>query len=192
MVILALVVILIFYQAFFTDATTSMLLKFDGNIGTYFTEELASLNSRGAEAFTSASISSASYFGEVYFKDFIPISYVQLLGSIFIYFLLLRKLYGLLKSSAKGDFFNKENVKRLNWIGVLFIAWWVYGLINERLSKYVFETYLSSTRLTTSSSRFDLLPNFLENNLLIGLMILMIAQAFSYGLKLKEEQELTI
>ena len=54
--------------------------------------------------------------------------------------------------------------------------------------KYIFNQYFISTELSTIKVNLNLVPDVLENNLIIGLMILMLAQAFSYRLRLQQDQ----
>ena len=70
----------------------------------------------------------------------------------------------------------------------MFMLWWLMNIINSRIMKYIFNQYFISTELSTTKVNLNLVPDVLENNLIIGLMILMLAQAFSYRLRLQQDQ----
>lgn len=123
-------------------------------------------------------------------SDLYIIAAMILVGLAFYY--LLHLLIKLLKSIEEREFFSLENVKRLRKIGLMLIGFavlkWLYG----HLMNYILLDYLDVKGVYKASSGFQLSLEFFNTTLFLGLMILLIANAFEHGLKLKEEQELTI
>ncbi len=115
---------------------------------------------------------------------------ILLLGLAFWY--LLGLIVGLLKSIEEREFFSANNVRRLRIIGFMTISYsilsWTYG----HLLKYFVTRYFAIEGVFHISSKFVLSFSFFNTYFFLGLMILLIANAFEHGLKLKEEQELTI
>lgn len=107
------------------------------------------------------------------------------------YFFLSLLLLKLVKSAQKGLFFQKENVFRLRVIGYLLLAWEVMNFAQKKYGDFIFDKYLESDVLYRSGLNISL-PDVLNNSAFAGVLVLILAQAFEHGLKLKEEQELTI
>ena len=87
----------------------------------------------------------------------------------------------------RSDIFNWRNVRRLRRLGILLIVGFVCVLLPEYLS-------LCSLREVFSLEAYDLTlsDSVKVTNLLLGLISLIVAEIFAIGLKMKEEQDLTI
>ena len=87
----------------------------------------------------------------------------------------------------RSDIFNWCNVRRLRRLGILLIVGFVCVLLPEYLS-------LCSLREVFSLEAYDLTlsDSVKVTNLLLGLISLIVAEIFAIGLKMKEEQDLTI
>ena len=107
-------------------------------------------------------------------------------------FFFLHLLIKLLKSIEEREFFSKLNVKRLRIIGLLLIV----GDLSLRLYRYMTYYFIINNveiaGMYHSGRYFGFGMEFFASALFLGLMILLVANAFEHGLKLKEEQELTI
>jgi hypothetical protein len=104
---------------------------------------------------------------------------------------IIQILYKLVDSAREQDFFNSKNVMRLRMIGFCCIAYSIYNKMSTYVSEFYFRKYFKLENIDSFPSSFSL--GFgIFNFILLGVMILIIAQAFDYGLKLKEEQDLTI
>ncbi len=93
----------------------------------------------------------------------------------------------LVVSVNRSDIFNWRNVRRLRRLGVLLIVGFVCVLLPEYLS-------LCSLREVFALEFYDLIlsDSVKVTNLLLGLIALIVAEVFAIGLKMKEEQDLTI
>ncbi|MCP4149285.1 MAG: DUF2975 domain-containing protein [bacterium] len=116
-----------------------------------------------------------------------------LFGAIIFVLQLLRKLIDSLKA---GTPFIKENARRLRWIGWTIIVfrlflwaynWIIEGLLDLRLM--VAENPLISDVSDGDMIRFN--PTSFSL-IVVGLIVLAIAEVFKAGTEMKEEQELTI
>ena len=89
-------------------------------------------------------------------------------------------------SINKSDIFNWKNVRRLRWLGVAlllnFISEAVPALMNDYELSSVFS--LSGYSMETSIDSVMLV--------ILGLVSLIVGEVFAIGLKMKEEQDLTI
>ena len=87
----------------------------------------------------------------------------------------------------RSDIFNWRNVRRLRRLGILLIVGFICVLLPEYLS-------LCSLREVFSLEAYDLTltDSVKVTNLLLGLIALIVAEVFAIGLKMKEEQDLTI
>lgn len=92
----------------------------------------------------------------------------------------------LIVSINKSDIFNWKNVRRLRWLGVTlllsFISEAVPALMNDYELSSVFS--LSGYSMETSIDSVMLV--------ILGLVSLIVGEVFAIGLKMKEEQDLTI
>lgn len=87
----------------------------------------------------------------------------------------------------KSDIFNWRNVRRLRRLGLLLLVAFGSTLLQEWLK-------LQAIRQALEIPGYDLtLPDTVKGStLLLGLCALIVAEVFSIGLKMKEEQDLTI
>ena len=87
----------------------------------------------------------------------------------------------------RSNIFNWRNVRRLRLLGILLIVGFGCSWLAEYLS-------LCNLREALSLQNYDLtLTDIVDvTNLVLGLTALIIAEVFAIGLKMKEEQELTI
>lgn len=87
----------------------------------------------------------------------------------------------------RSNIFNWRNVRRLRLLGILLIVGFGCSWLAEYLS-------LCNLREVLSLQNYDLtLTDIVDvTNLVLGLTALIIAEVFAIGLKMKEEQELTI
>jgi hypothetical protein len=90
-------------------------------------------------------------------------------------------------SINKSDIFNWKNVHRLSRLGVLLIISFGCSLFKAFLTVYDVEKVFSLTNYSLCLT--DMVSTTL---LVVGLASLIIAQVFAIGLKMKEEQDLTI
>ncbi|WP_420385374.1 DUF2975 domain-containing protein [Roseivirga sp.] len=110
--------------------------------------------------------------------------------AIYVY---LANIFGqLVRSAEAGEFFIRENVKRLRIIGIAFIIMSVSTGIIDWFKLGMMQKYFEVDHLINGASHFSLTPGWFGSMFLFGLFNLILAQAFSHGLGLKEEQELTI
>lgn len=105
---------------------------------------------------------------------------------------LLHLIIRLLKSIEEREFFSADNVRRLRIIGFMTISFsilsWAYG----HMVKYFLTHYIEVEGVYHISNKFTFNLSFFDTYFFLGLMILLIANAFEHGLRLKQEQELTI
>lgn len=87
----------------------------------------------------------------------------------------------------RSDIFNWRNVRRLRRLGLLLVIGFCCSLLSEYLS-------LCSLRQVLSLSNYDFILSEMVSTttLVLGLSALIVAEVFAIGLKMKEEQELTI
>lgn len=127
--------------------------------------------------------------GELPFPDYVMLVLMLLaLASVFI---LLELIIRILKSIETRDFFTHQNVKRIRFIGLMVVGFsvlkWGYGLF---LNTILFDVFHLQGVSDVGSFSFSL--NFFNSTFFWGLMILLVANAFEHGLKIKQEQDLTI
>lgn len=122
----------------------------------------------------------------------------------FVSFTALRRLCANLE---RGDVFSEENLRLVRGLGLCLIVYslvaaglqmWASHILSGYFSEHVvmdgFKTGLSFTG-GSSPSRFFQIPNGLLTTpgaVLVGCMVLIIAEAFRQGLNLKTENDLTI
>ena len=116
---------------------------------------------------------------------------IPLLIGFAIFFYLLVLLIRVLKSIEEREFFSMANVKRIRIIGFMVLGFsllqWTYGFLKDW---FLFD-YLQVEGIYDLSG-FPLSLNFFGSTFFIGLMILIISNAFEHGVKIQEEQELTV
>ncbi|MBO3699239.1 DUF2975 domain-containing protein [Roseivirga sp. E12] len=155
-------------------------------------EQFAEVTYKG-ERYTEISIRPTSYRLEL---ESLPISNVYLIISMIVllgaFYYLVHVLIKLLKSIEERQFFSLQNVKRIRIAGVMVICYSVLSWIYGYLVRYLLIDYLDIKGVFHMSSRISTQSSFFNSYLFLGLMILLVANAFEHGVKLKEEQELTI
>lgn len=110
--------------------------------------------------------------------------------SVYVY---LANIFGqLVRSAEVGEFFIRENVKRLRIIGAAFIIMSISSGILDWFKVGMIQKYFEVNHLMNGADHFSLTPGWFGSMFLFGLFNLILAQAFLHGLSLKEEQELTI
>lgn len=127
--------------------------------------------------------------GELPFPDYVML--VLMLLALASIFTLLELIVRILKSIETRDFFTYQNVKRIRFIGLMVVGFsvlkWVYSLL---LNTILFDVFHLQGVSDVGSFSFSL--NFFNSTFFWGLMILLVANAFEHGLKIKQEQDLTI
>ncbi|MCO6359943.1 DUF2975 domain-containing protein [Roseivirga pacifica] len=106
-------------------------------------------------------------------------------------FILLYNLWLVVRSVSREGFFAKRNVNRLRWVAVANFLLGLYKLLDELIGVHYLNNLVLSEDRRVSYNLFGDYPN-LTSSFFVGLLVLIIAEAFAHGLKLKEEQELTI
>lgn len=124
--------------------------------------------------------------------------YISALSLIIVGFILLVlfTLRAFVMSLQRNETFTRQNIKRLQRIGVLFLMIEPFRWI----AKYFFNQWLISyfsLEVVSRSLAYQLgyaLGNgkFVLNWIFVGLIVLVIAEVFKQGLKLKEEVDLTV
>ena len=153
----------------------------------------------------------STYFGLCPFHNektgsYIPVAYTQMVTNVKVdrstWMMVAQVISGLLAVFAiiastvlfiqlivainKSDIFNWKNVRRLRWLGVAlllnFLSEAVPALMNDYELSSVFS--LSGYSMETSIDSVMLV--------ILGLVSLIVGEVFAIGLKMKEEQDLTI
>ena len=92
----------------------------------------------------------------------------------------------LILSINKSQIFEWKNVRRLRWLGSLLIMSFVFFLIPQVVNYW-------GLKEVFALEHYIIAPLALQTtDLLLGLGCLIVAETFAIGLKMKEEQELTI
>ena len=109
--------------------------------------------------------------------------FLVLVASIWALVLFIR----IVVSVNRSDIFNWSNVRRLRRLGILLIVVFVCVLLPEYMA-------LCNLREVFSLESYELIlsDSVKVTNLLLGLISLIVAEVFAIGLKMKEEQDLTI
>lgn len=87
----------------------------------------------------------------------------------------------------RGVIFSWINVKRLRKLGIVLIVSFILSAIPHIIGLYNIHEYFSLSGYTINQTAF-----ITTTNLILGLVSLIVAQVFAMGLRLQEEQELTI
>ena len=106
---------------------------------------------------------------------------------LFIALLIVRQLRLFLRSVKEGRSFERENPKRIRLIGYLVI---LFGIIDSIWGLVWSFKYIHKISLPGASLSVNL--DFNLYYILLGLLILLIAQIFDAGVKMQEEHDLTI
>lgn len=104
----------------------------------------------------------------------------------------LHVLLQIVKSAESKEFFNVKNVFRIRLIGFGLISWSIFEQIFTWYTSHLANKYLVSDYLEATRVSIPIVPDIFGNTFVIGLIVLIVAQAFDHGLKLEKEQELTI
>lgn len=104
----------------------------------------------------------------------------------------LHVLLLIVKSAERKQFFSERNVFRVRLIGFGLMGWAVIEWMFDWYTTYLANKYLRSDYLESTRISVPIVPDIFGNTFVIGLIVLIVAQAFDYGLKLEKEQELTI
>jgi hypothetical protein len=113
--------------------------------------------------------------------------YMLPLGLLAVAFIIVAcvQFFKLLASVGKSRIFEWDNVKRLRYIGGILVVLYLFDLILGALLIQRAKEYISV-------SGYHLDKDWSIGPLIFGLFFLLIAEIFAKGLRLKEEQELTI
>ena len=90
--------------------------------------------------------------------------------------------------------FIRDNVRRLRWIAGLLAALWVYHLflptLTDELSFYAGPTPNALNNFVSNQGLGEYIPWYLTNGYLaVALLLLILAQVFSYGVRLQKDVE---
>lgn len=122
-------------------------------------------------------------------KDAGMMKFGGLLSLISLFFILkaVVNFYKLINAINHEVIFDWTNVRRLNRIGrFLLIAFFL-------MQAYMVMAYVTANRLIELEGyRFNFWCDYESMTLILGLIALLVARIFAIGLKMKEEQELTI
>ena len=151
------------------------------------------IKSEYTDVLNSPMLVSTSYkFNIGFVKSYRVIFVLSFMAVMAAYIYFLTALLRIIQSALVNDFFSRVNVVRMRSIGLMLISFGLIQIIYQWVSNSIFELFFEFDIPNSSGVRVDLFPNILGNTIFVGLIVLVIAQAFDYGLKLKEEQELTI
>ena len=118
--------------------------------------------------------------------SYVPVAYTQMVTNVKVDRSTWMMVAQLIVAINKSDIFNWKNVRRLRWLGVAlllnFISEAVPALMNDYELSSVFS--LSGYSMETSIDSVMLV--------ILGLVSLIVGEVFAIGLKMKEEQDLTI
>src|SRR5262249_36744275 len=98
------------------------------------------------------------------------------------------------KQSGEVTPFIRDNVRRLLWLAVLLAALWVYHLflptLSDELSFYAGATRNALNNFVDQRGIGEVTPWYLTNgSLAVSLLLLILAQVFSYGVRLQKDVE---
>lgn len=113
-----------------------------------------------------------SYFGKL----------IIALGLTYIFYL----LRGVMRDILQGDPFSPENIVRIRWIGTMVL---VMGFLRPTVEYVAANEILRGLQIQPP---LRLPAPFNAEFILSSLLILLLAQVWSYGLELKRDQELTV
>ncbi|NDW13077.1 DUF2975 domain-containing protein [Bacteroides sp. 214] len=108
------------------------------------------------------------------------LSFIAMVTAI-IFFILL------VVSVNRSDIFTWKNISRIRWVGYMLILYFVSNLVPILLT----ETLLKGV-LSIKGYMLDFSELITTTSLILGIASLIIAEVFAVGLKMKEDQELTI
>lgn len=179
------------YVFWFQQKLPSSFISLDSRYRLALDEPILELSTKGEVLFNEVWASADSFSVTLHRHSGASYAYFLSLIPFASYFFLALLLFKLVVSAQKGLFFQKENVLRLRIIGCLLLVWEIMNFAQKKYGDFIFDKYLESDMLYRSGFIFRL-PDVLNNPAFAGVLVLILAQAFEHGLKLKEEQELTI
>ena len=101
---------------------------------------------------------------------------------------LLWQLWGLLRAARHGDPFTTANVRRLRQFGwLLLLGWPLVAYLTMALKEFLAMTWASPTDQTEG-----LFAPPIGGALIFGLAVLVLAEVFAHGLRLREDVDGTI
>ena len=110
-------------------------------------------------------------------------SFISVIAGIFC----LLQFFYLIRNINRGDIFSWKNVKFLRKLG-----WALILLFICTLATIVIGNYEASQVLQLNGCEFSYTFAFSDATLILGFISLLVAEVFAIGLKMKEEQDLTI
>lgn len=110
-------------------------------------------------------------------------SFISVIAGIFC----LLQFFYLIRNINRGDIFSWKNVKFLRKLG-----WALILLFICTLASIVIGNYEASQVLQLNGCEFSYTFAFSDATLILGFISLLVAEVFAIGLKMKEEQDLTI
>lgn len=117
--------------------------------------------------------------------------------NLVFYILLLGLLRNLCARAAQGEIFSEANFRSIRNLGLMLMSWslaggalqlWSYHRLGGYLAEYGTVTGINAT-LSAEAGPIIKLP---YDNLITGLLVLLLAEAFRQGLALKKENDLTV
>ncbi|MGW8121058.1 DUF2975 domain-containing protein [Roseivirga echinicomitans] len=107
-----------------------------------------------------------------------------------IYFIHL--LLQFVKSALSRDFFSHKNVARVRFMGFILVGLGGVHLLMNLWISYIAGSYFELDVLGSKTVAVNFSPDIFSSTIVVGLIVLIVAQAFDHGLKLNEDKELTI
>lgn len=107
-----------------------------------------------------------------------------------VYF--IHTLLQFVKSALGEGFFSIENVLRVRMMGFILIGLGLVHLLMNLWISYIAGQYFELDKSASKTIEVSFSPDVFSSTIFIGLIVLVVAQAFDHGLKLKEDKELTI
>ncbi|UVV57047.1 DUF2975 domain-containing protein [Bacteroides fragilis] len=86
----------------------------------------------------------------------------------------------------KSDIFNWKNVRRLRWLGVALLLNFISEAVPAPMNDYELSSVFSLSGYSMETSIDSVML------VILGLVSLIVGEVFAIGLKMKEEQDLTI
>lgn len=110
-------------------------------------------------------------------------AFANIFAVIFAIFIFIR----LIISINKSDIFNWKNVRRLRWLGWSLIFSFIFSVIPMAMTSIILSDAFSLKGYSLHLTEFMSITN-----LVLGLSGLIVGEVFAIGLRMKEEQDLTI
>jgi Protein of unknown function (DUF2975) len=136
-------------------------------------------------------------------RDKILLKIPSWLGMI-VQILLIYQLFQILRNIKKGIIFSKQNIAKIQIIGILMIGLFIVDILTEVIynvylissithrAKYLSEFYKPLGFQAISNFSMNLHKEIVFTNLYVGLITLILATIFKRGLALQQEQDLTV